>query len=166
MRALFDRQLHDQLDAGPPDFWIGETFSWLGEALLFVERARRTGLPVMVTMCFEQPEPRSYEGDAPAACAQRLAGAGADVVGVNCLNGPEQQLRIAVEMRGAVDEFVAAQPVAYRTTDARPDFTATVAGVVRSLPSSERSNVVIFTSNYGEAGAIDRFGPAHRHARE
>src|SRR5947208_3376083 len=95
VRGLFDRQLQDQLDAGPPDFWIGETFSWLGEALLFVERARRTGLPVMVTMCFEQPEPRSYEGDAPAACAARLAEAGADIVGVNCLHGPEQQLRIA-----------------------------------------------------------------------
>jgi methionine synthase I (cobalamin-dependent) len=48
----------------------------------------------------------------------------ADIVGVNCLNGPEQQLPIAVEMRAAVDTFVAAQPVAYGTTDERPDFTA------------------------------------------
>ena len=66
VRALFDRQLQDQLDAGPPDFWIGETFSHVGEALLFVERAKTTGLPVMVTMCFEQDVPRSYEGDSPA----------------------------------------------------------------------------------------------------
>jgi betaine-homocysteine S-methyltransferase len=124
VRALFDRQLQDQLDAGPPDFWIGETFSYLGEALLFVERAKETGLPVMVTMCFEQVEPRSYEGDTPAECARRLAGAGADVVGVNCLNGPEQQLPIAIEMRGAVDGYVATQPVAYRTTADQPDFTA------------------------------------------
>ena len=35
-----------RLDAGPPDFWIGETFSFIGEALLFVERAKATGLPV------------------------------------------------------------------------------------------------------------------------
>jgi betaine-homocysteine S-methyltransferase len=125
VRALFDRQLQDQLDAGPPDLWIGETFSYLGEALLFVERAKATGLPVMVTMSFEQPVPRSYEGDTPAECARRLAHAGADVVGVNCLNGPEQQLPIAIEMRGAVpDAFVASQPVAYRTTAERPDFTA------------------------------------------
>jgi betaine-homocysteine S-methyltransferase len=124
VRRLFDRQLQDQLDAGPPDFWIGETFSWLGEAMLFVERATRTGLPVMATMCFEQPVPRSYEGDAPAECARRLSGAGADVVGVNCLNGPAQQLRLAAEMREAVDGHMAAQPVAYRTTDQHPDFTA------------------------------------------
>jgi betaine-homocysteine S-methyltransferase len=124
VRALFDRQLQDQLDAGPPDFWIGETFSYLGEALLFVERAKATGLPTMVTMSFEQIEPRSYEGDTPAQCARRLAEAGADVVGVNCLNGPEQQLPIAIEMRGAVDGYIATQPVAYRTTAQEPDFTA------------------------------------------
>jgi betaine-homocysteine S-methyltransferase len=124
VRALFDRQLQDQLDAGPPDFWIGETFSYLGEALLFVERAKATGLPTMVTMSFEQIEPRSYEGDTPAECARRLAEVGADVVGVNCLNGPEQQLPIAIEMRGAVDGYVATQPVAYRTTTQEPDFTA------------------------------------------
>ena len=65
VRELFDRQLRIRLDAGPPDFWIGETFSYLGEALLFVERAKATGLPVMVTMSFEQPVARSYEGDTP-----------------------------------------------------------------------------------------------------
>ena len=124
VRALFDRQLQQQLDAGPPDFWIGETFSYLGEALLFVERAKPTGLPVMVTMCFEQSQPQSYEGDSPGECARKLRDAGADIVGVNCLNGPEQQLPIAIEMRGAVDGYVAAQPVAYRTTAEHPDFTA------------------------------------------
>jgi betaine-homocysteine S-methyltransferase len=124
VRELFDRQLQKQLEAGPPDFWIGETFSYLGEALLFVERARATGLPVMVTMSFEQPVPMSYEGDRPARCAQRLMDSGADVVGVNCLNGPQQALPIAIEMREAVEGFVAAQPVAYRTTAEQPDFTA------------------------------------------
>jgi betaine-homocysteine S-methyltransferase len=124
VRALFDRQLEDMVDAGGVDFWVGETFSYLGEALLFVERARRTGLPAMVTMSFEQMEPRSYEGDPPGECAKRLVDAGADIVGVNCLNGPEQQLPIAVEMRRAVSSYVAAQPVAYRTTGERPDFTA------------------------------------------
>jgi betaine-homocysteine S-methyltransferase len=124
VRALFDRQLQDMLDAGPPDFWVGETFSHVGEALLFVERAKATGLPVMVTMSFEQPEPRSYEGDTPGDCARKLAAAGADVVGVNCLNGPDQQLPIAIEMREAASGYVASQPVAYRTTADRPDFTS------------------------------------------
>src|SRR6266581_1887447 len=73
VRGLFDRQLQDQVDAGPPDFWIGETFSFTGEALLFLDRAKATGLPVMVTMCFERAMPRSYEGDTPGESARRLA---------------------------------------------------------------------------------------------
>jgi len=126
VRGLFDRQLAAQTDAGGVGFWIGETFSYLGEALLFVERAKATGIPVMVTMSFEQPVPQAYEGDSPADCARKLADAGADIVGVNCLNAPEQQLPIAIEMRGAIPgTYVAAQPVAFRTTAEQPDFTAT-----------------------------------------
>ena len=126
VRKLFDRQLQDQLDAGPPDFWIGETFSYLGEALLFVERSTATGLPVMVTMSFERLPARVYEGDAPGEVAKKLADAGADVVGVNCLNAPAQQLPIAIEMVQALGGAVpvAAQPVAYRTSDEHPDFTS------------------------------------------
>jgi betaine-homocysteine S-methyltransferase len=74
-------------------------------------------------MSFEQ-EPRSYEGDPPGDCARRLREAGADVVGVNCLRSPEHTLPIAAEMRAAVDGFVAAQPVAYRTPVDSPDFTS------------------------------------------
>lgn len=126
VRRLLDRQLTHQLEAGPPDFFIGETFSYLGEALLFVERAKATALPVMVTMSFEALPPKSYEGDSPGECARRLVDAGADIVGVNCLNAPAQQLPIAVEMVDAVGSSVpiAAQPVAYATTTAHPDFTA------------------------------------------
>ena len=72
VRALFDRQIANQMDVGGPDFWIGETFSYLGEALLFVERAKATGLPVMVTLSFEKFPARTYEGDSPAEAARRL----------------------------------------------------------------------------------------------
>jgi betaine-homocysteine S-methyltransferase len=125
VRMLFDRQLQDQIDAGGVDFWIGETFSYLGEALLYVERAKATGLPVMVTMSFEKLPAHAYEGDPPGDCARALSDAGADIVGVNCLNGPDQQLPLALEMREAVGGYVASQPVAYATSDERPDFTST-----------------------------------------
>jgi hypothetical protein len=42
-----------------------------------------------------------------------------------------------------------------------PRFVQTIAGVVRSLPPSEQRTVVLFTGNYGEAGAIDRYGAAY-----
>ena len=124
VRGLFDAQIEQQISAGPPDFFIGETFSWLGEALLYVERVKRSGLPVMVTMSFERVPAQSLEGHDPAECARRLEQAGADVVGVNCLSGPRQQLPIAIQMKQAVSCFVAAQPVAFRTSDEAVDFTA------------------------------------------
>lgn len=41
------------------------------------------------------------------------------------------------------------------------NLVATVARVYHSLPADERAGVAIFTNNYGEAGAIDFFGPPH-----
>lgn len=122
VRALFDRQLDVQCDVGI-DLVIAETFTWLGEALIATERALATGLPVVVTMAFEK-EPASYEGDRPADCARRLRDAGAHVVGVNCLRGPEQTLPLVEEMRRAVDGYLACQPVAYRTPPDAPDFSS------------------------------------------
>jgi len=42
-----------------------------------------------------------------------------------------------------------------------PAFAATVGRVWNALPESERSAAVVYTSNYGEAGAIDRYGSAY-----
>ena len=41
-----------------------------------------------------------------------------------------------------------------------PDLTKTVAGVYRSLPPAEQAGTAIVTGNYGEAGALQRYGPA------
>ncbi|MDL4774933.1 MULTISPECIES: glycosyltransferase family 39 protein [Thermomonosporaceae] len=42
-----------------------------------------------------------------------------------------------------------------------PRFAAEIARVHRALPTAERRKATIVTSNYGEAGALDRYGPAH-----
>ena len=41
-----------------------------------------------------------------------------------------------------------------------PAYTEQVARVWAGLPEGDRADAVVLTSNYGEAGAIDRFGPA------
>ncbi|WP_217698518.1 ArnT family glycosyltransferase [Streptacidiphilus griseoplanus] len=41
-----------------------------------------------------------------------------------------------------------------------PAFTDSIAAVYRSLPAQERDRAVILTGNYGEAGALARYGPA------
>jgi hypothetical protein len=41
-----------------------------------------------------------------------------------------------------------------------PAFVAEIAAVYHSLPPAQRATAIVLTSNYGEAGAVDRFGPA------
>ncbi len=122
VRALFDRQLEVQMEEGI-DLVIAETYTWLGEALIALQCARATGLPVVVTMSYEK-DPHTYEGHSPADAARRLADEGADVVGINCLRNPSTTLPLIRDVREAVSGFVACQPVAYRTPPDQPDFTA------------------------------------------
>ena len=122
VRKTFDEQLAIQVDEGV-DFIIGETFSWLGEAVIAVERAKKTGLPVMVTICFENKD-QTAEGKSAAESAKALLDAGADIVGMNCLRPPGYMLRSMEEMRKAVSGYLACQPVAYRTPKEKPDFTS------------------------------------------
>jgi betaine-homocysteine S-methyltransferase len=122
VRKTFDEQLAVQVDEGV-DFIIGETFSWLGEALIAVERAKTTGLPVMVTICFENKD-ETAEGKSAAESAKALLDAGADIVGMNCLRPPEHTLPAMEQMRQAVSGYLACQPVAYRTPRDTPDFTS------------------------------------------
>jgi hypothetical protein len=41
-----------------------------------------------------------------------------------------------------------------------PGYVRQVASVVRALPRGDREGAVVVTSNYGEAGAVARYGPA------
>ncbi len=122
VRKTFDEQLAIQVDEGV-DFIIGETFSFLGEALLAVECAKKTGLPSMVTICFEDKD-ETADGKSAADSAKALLDAGADIVGMNCLRPPEHILGPMEEMRKAVDGYIACQPVGYRTPKSKPDFTS------------------------------------------
>src|ERR1700693_1469393 len=70
VRETFDEQLKVQCDEGV-EFLIGETFSWLGEPLICVERAKKTGLPVMVTICSENKD-ETAEGTDAATAAKTL----------------------------------------------------------------------------------------------
>jgi betaine-homocysteine S-methyltransferase len=122
VRKTFDEQLAVQVDEGV-DFIVGETFSWLGEALIAVERGKATGLPTMVTICFENSD-ETAEGKSAEYAAKALIDAGADIVGMNCLRPPEHMLPSMEKMRKAVSGYLACQPVGYRTPKEKPDFTS------------------------------------------
>jgi 4-amino-4-deoxy-L-arabinose transferase-like glycosyltransferase len=83
------------------------------------------------------------------AVAVTLTAAGSAVIGLDILP--------VGELRGSV--VLALNPDAGETVG-WPRLTQTVAVVYRSLPAAARAHTAIFTSNYGEAGAIAHFGPA------
>jgi betaine-homocysteine S-methyltransferase len=118
VRSMFDEQLAWAVESGA-DLLIGETFSYLGEALIAVEAMRATGLPTVVTFVIHR-EDTTRDGFSAAEAAKQLEDAGADVVGVNCGRGPRTMLPLLKEVRAAVKCEVAALPVPYRTTPDQP----------------------------------------------
>jgi len=120
VRAIFDEQVVWAVDAGA-DFVIAETFQFAGEALVATEAIRDAGLPAVVTLAIHQ-DPETREGWKPEEACRRLADAGADVVGLNCIRGPGTMLPLLRAIRAAVDIPIAALPVPYRTHAHEPTF--------------------------------------------
>lgn len=120
VRAMFTEQVGWAVDAGV-DFVIGETFSYGEEALIALDVIRQAGLPSVITLAVHQA-PETRDGWSPAQACKRLADAGADVVGLNCIRGPQTMLPLLEEVVRAVDVPVAALPVPYRTTPEQPSF--------------------------------------------
>jgi betaine-homocysteine S-methyltransferase len=120
VRRMFDEQIGWAVDAGV-DFIIGETYSYAAEAELAAQAIKEARLPAVVTMAVHK-EDASRENLALGEAAKRLEGAGADVVGFNCIRGPWTMLPLLKEVRAAVKCHVAALPVPYRTTPSEPTF--------------------------------------------
>lgn len=120
VRAMFDEQVGWAAEAGA-DFVIGETFRYLGEAEIALDVIRRAGLPSVITLVVDHDAAMRDGSSLPDACA-RLAGAGADVVGLNCSRGPATMLPLLEPIVAAVDVPVAALPVPYRTRPDQPTF--------------------------------------------
>jgi betaine-homocysteine S-methyltransferase len=117
---MFEEQVAWAAEAGA-DFVIGETFSWLGEALVATEVIKAAGLTAVVTLTVHR-HGNAREGASPAEACRQLEAAGADVVGINCGRGPATILPMLEEVRAAVSVPVAGLPVPYRTTESNPTF--------------------------------------------
>ncbi len=120
VRQMFVEQVGWAAEAGV-DFVIGETFRHAQEALLALEVIRSAGLPAVITLAAGRV-PETREGWTIADACRRLAGAGADVVGLNCIRGPATMAPLLADLVAAVDVPVAALPVPYRTTAQQPTF--------------------------------------------
>ena len=91
--------------------WI-ETMSDLAEISAAIEGVRRasTDVPIIATMTFDT-RGHTMMGVTPEAAAEALLAAGADAVGGNCGNGPEELLPVLEKMRAvAPDAVLVAKP--------------------------------------------------------
>jgi len=120
-RAMFEEQVGWAMEAGV-DFIIAETISFFEEALLALEVIRSAGAISVVTLAVHREGLRD-DFTVPEAC-QRLKDAGADVVGMNCIRGPNTMLTVMEEVSKEVEGPLAALPVPYRTTDKEVNFQA------------------------------------------
>jgi betaine-homocysteine S-methyltransferase len=162
VRGMFEEQVGWAKEAGV-DFVIGETFSFGEEALLALEVVKEAGLPAVVTLAVHR-EPVTWDGWTPAEACARLEEAGADVVGLNCIRGPETMFPILESIRERVDCHVAALPVPYRTHENEPSFQALTDGACDCIPGDRPFPTALdpFTCNRYEiaefATAASRIG--------
>lgn len=120
VRAMFEEQVAWAVDAGV-DYVVGETFSWAQEALIALDVIRKAKKTAVITLAMHQADVTRENWSVGDAC-QRLADAGADVVGLNCIRGPATMLPLLAEIRAKVKTHMAALPVPYRTSDSEPSF--------------------------------------------
>lgn len=121
VRAMYDEQIGWAAEEGV-DFIIAETLDYLGEAMIALQVSREYGLPVVVN--FGSVHEETKDGQSYADACKALEDRGAEVVGLNCSRGPRTILPLVEQVRKAVDGYVAALPVAYRTTEEEATFVA------------------------------------------
>ncbi|ABQ24918.1 bifunctional homocysteine S-methyltransferase/methylenetetrahydrofolate reductase [Geotalea uraniireducens] len=108
MLEIFRAQV-TALTEGGVDLFILETFSDLRQIEIALQVAKETGLPVVANMAFGENS-RIAGGIEAEAVAERLAAAGADVVGANCGAGPLEILRTVKRMGAVIELPIAAYP--------------------------------------------------------
>jgi 5-methyltetrahydrofolate--homocysteine methyltransferase len=102
MEEIYTEQFKPIFAAGVKALCI-ETMSALDEACCAIRAAKKLNknVDVICTLTFAPtPQgPRTMMGVSPEQGAKGLTEAGADIVGANCGNGPEQMIAIAAEFR-------------------------------------------------------------------
>jgi betaine-homocysteine S-methyltransferase len=119
VRDMYEEQVRWAVEEGV-DFILAETLEYFGEGQIALEVIKGFGLPAVIS--FASVEETTRDGYPQEEACKILADQGADVVGLNCSRGPHTMLPMLRKVRDNVDGYVAALPVAYRTTDAQPTF--------------------------------------------
>lgn len=106
---VFREQAEALIEAGV-DLIALETFSTLAEAKEALLAVRECGdVPVVAQLSFQR-DGKTWSGEEPGEVARTLRDLGANVVGVNCVQGPQIALEIIKKMTAARPVKLSAQP--------------------------------------------------------
>lgn len=126
------------LAEGGADGLVIETMSDPAEAVLAVEGARSTGLPVVACMVFDsgKDHDRTMMGTTPEQAARILADAGADCIGSNCGQGIEGFLPICRRLCATSDlpVWIKANAGLPRMVEGKTIYTQTPEGFASYIP--------------------------------
>ncbi|KAJ8025144.1 Betaine--homocysteine S-methyltransferase 1 [Holothuria leucospilota] len=129
LKGIFKEQIQWAVEEGA-DFIVAETFMVFDEAMIALESIKEygQGLPCVVTLALmhnpaEDGEERTVDGVKVTEAMKRLEASGADVIGLNCVRGPETTVGIMEKVKkSGVKAHLAAVPVPYRTNEKAPIF--------------------------------------------
>jgi homocysteine S-methyltransferase len=109
-RRAFAEQAQALIENGV-DLILLETFPTLAEAREAVAAVREVSadIPLLAQLTFQR-DGRTFTGEEPAEVARELHNAGANIVGVNCVPGPQVALDVIEEMARATKVKLSAQP--------------------------------------------------------
>ena len=163
VRAMFEEQVGWAVDAGV-DYIVGETFSWAQEALIALDVIKKAKQPAVITLAMHKADVTREDWSVADAC-KRLADAGADVVGLNCIRGPETMLPLLSRIRASVKSHMAALPVPYRTNDKEPSFQSLCDTHWHYAEGSRPFPIALdpFTCNRFEIARVRQAGDGARH---
>lgn len=109
-RVIFEEQLLALADAGA-DVILLETFTNLDELEIAISVAKsKTKLPVVAQVSMNRISEDEYVGFSPEEAVCRMSDAGADVVGVNCADGPQGVFDTIKRMSNVTDLPLSAMP--------------------------------------------------------
>ena len=156
VRGMFEEQARWAGEAGV-EMIVLETFSFAREALIGIEVCRQLGVPIVATLAMHQPN-QTREGWTVGDACKRLEDAGAAVVGLNCIRGPDTMLSMLKEVRESVSCPVAGLPVPYRTTAEQPSFQSLRDAHWHDFPNGRPFPTALdpFTCNRYEMAAFAR----------
>jgi methionine synthase I (cobalamin-dependent) len=129
----------EALAVGGAEALVVETMADPEEAALAVAAARATGLPVVGSMVYDsgRDRDRTLMGTTPEQAAERLAAAGADVIGANCGQGIEGFLSLCRRLRAAtgLPLWMKANAGLPEMVDGRAVYRTTAAAFARHAPA-------------------------------